>query len=46
MNLSHIFQKEMPTDDNNIFLLNSPKTIKWKKFLLKKTKTTWLLACL
>ena len=34
MNLSHIFQKEMPTDDNNIFLLNSPKTIKWKKFFM------------
>ena len=46
MDLSHIFYKERPPDDNNIILLTLQKTIKWKKFCLKKTKTTWLLACL
>ena len=46
MDLSHIFYKEIPTDDNNIFLLTLQKTVKSKKFWLKKTKATWLLACL
>ena len=46
MDLSHIFYKDIPANNDNVFLVTLQKTMKWKKFCLKKTKTTWLLACL
>ena len=46
MNLSHIFYKEIPADDNIFFFANLAENNEVEEVCLKKTKTTWLLACL
>ena len=50
MDLSYIFYKELPVDDDNIFSANLPEDNEIEDVSLKKDnymkKSTWLLDCL
>ena len=50
MDLSYIFYKELPVDDDNIFSANLPEDNEIEDVSLKKDnymkKPTWLLGCL